>query len=93
MNLTIDEQIQLKENELRSLREEKKRENCKADIVIAYLHADKDKMGQVGAAINLKGEVLRMFSHAACDVKIKLKVNRETGGATIIEVDDRKLED
>ncbi len=61
------------------------------ETVIVYLHADRENMWNIGEKLKLKGDVLKMFSFAACEVKIKLEVNTETGEATIVEVDGKQI--
>ena len=57
--------------------------------VNTYIHADKDRMWEVGAFIGLAGEPLMMFRHACSEVKVMLEVDETTGLAMIVAVDDR----
>jgi phosphoribosyl-AMP cyclohydrolase len=59
--------------------------------VIVYLHASRETMWEKGEALGLTGEALSMFSFACYEVKVDLDVDQNTGVATIIAVDDRKL--
>ena len=60
---------------------------------IAYIHADKQEMGDLGLELGITGDALRMFLHAFSEVKIEFFVDTDTGLITsIIAVDDTPLE-
>jgi hypothetical protein len=44
-----------------------------------------------GDDIGLYGEALRMFSFAACEVRLTLEVDSGTGEAKIVAVDGREI--
>jgi hypothetical protein len=48
-------------------------------------------MWEVGEKLGLSEEILHVFKHTACEVKLKIKVNTETGYSEIIECNDHKL--
>lgn len=60
--------------------------------VDVYAHGSKENLLEIGEQLGLTGEVLRMFSFAADDVKLTLSVDMETGVAEIVAVDGRDLE-
>ena len=58
-----------------------------------YVHSDRDDVWNKGEELGLEDDVLQMFSHACCEVKLTVDVDLETGIATITHVDDRKVLD
>lgn len=56
-----------------------------------YVHSSKDSMWEEGEKLGLSGEALRMFIHAAGEVKLTIDVDEKTGGVVILAVDGRKL--
>jgi len=58
----------------------------------AYLHSSSESMYSVGEKLGLKGDALRNFSGALCEVEFDLEVDRITGEVEITHVDGMKLE-
>lgn len=57
-----------------------------------YVGSDKDSMWEKGEELGLSGDALRMFRHAACEVRLELDVS-DDGSAKIIAVDGRAVAD
>jgi hypothetical protein len=58
-----------------------------------YLHSSKETMYDKGEALGLSEKALEKFIYTCSEVKIGLEVNLETGEATIISCDNRRLGD
>lgn len=56
-----------------------------------YVHADRDRLYEVGELMGFTGEVLRLFSFTCCEVKLTVDVDEQTGNSQIIAVDDCKI--
>lgn len=59
---------------------------------LAYIHADKLSMREIGEELGMTGEPLSMFRHALAEVEIFFEVDMETGLIEIIKVDGHRLE-
>ena len=59
---------------------------------VIYLHSNKEEMLKMGVALGLTGVALEMFKFACCEVAVELSVDPNTGEATIISIDKRKVE-
>ncbi len=55
------------------------------------VHADRNRMFELGQSLGLRGQVLTMFSHGCTDVELELAVEAETGLVTIVGVDGREV--
>lgn len=56
----------------------------------AYLHSNKDYMGELSSTLGLKDEAAREFCYALYEVEFTLLVN-ENGTYEIIEVDKQPI--
>lgn len=59
--------------------------------VTAYVHSNKESMGDLGEEIGLRGEALQMFLHALNEVTCLIHVDTETGLADIVAVNGKYL--
>jgi len=59
---------------------------------VVYLHSSKEQMYEIGTKIGLSGQALDLFLFACCEVRLEVLVHPLTGVATIVSVDERKVE-
>lgn len=56
-----------------------------------YVHGSDESMYELGDELGLRDEVLRMFSFAATEFKITLRVDLKTGLAEAVALDGRRI--
>lgn len=57
-----------------------------------HLHSNQERMYNLGVKLGLTGHALDFFRYACYEVELTIEVNPDTGAATIVEVDKRKIE-
>lgn len=60
--------------------------------ITVYLHSSKESNYETGKQAGLEGDALEYFMYACYEVKVDLDVDKKTGQAKIVAVDDCKLE-
>jgi phosphoribosyl-AMP cyclohydrolase len=65
---------------------------CDHVHVDVYVSGSKEELWTVGESVGLTGDALSMFRHAADEIKITFKVEKETGLVTIVEVNGKKVD-
>ncbi len=56
-----------------------------------YVHSSKEDMWNKGKQSGLSDAAMEQFVYACYEVKLTLEVNKKTGKADIVAVDDRKV--
>lgn len=67
------------------------RRECPYINVDVFMHGNKEAMWEKGEELGLSEDALQMFKYACLEVRITLRVERETGKARIVKVNGSEV--